>query len=73
MDIVGKNSFLFTHGCKRVNTHNKVSFNIKCFKNFFPFSSIPFTISGDNSPHCLPHSSCDVSFENLALDQPIIP
>ena len=48
MDIVGKNSFLFTHGCKRVNTHNKVSFNIKCFKNFFPFSSIPFTISGDN-------------------------
>ena len=22
-----------------------------------------------NSPYCLPYSSCDVSFENLVLDQ----
>ena len=26
------------------NIHNKVSFNIKCFKNFLPFSSILFTV-----------------------------
>ena len=26
-----------------------------------------------NSPYCLPYSSCDVSFENLVLDQLIIP
>ena len=26
-----------------------------------------------NSPYCLPYSSCDVSLENLALDQLIIP
>ena len=29
-----------------INIHNKVSFNIECFKNFLLFSSIPFTISG---------------------------
>ena len=29
-----------------INIHNKVSFNVECFKNFLPFSSIPFTISG---------------------------
>ena len=29
-----------------INIHNKVSFNIECFKNFVPFSSIPFTIPG---------------------------
>ena len=27
------------------NIHNIVSFNIECFKNCFPFSSIPSTIS----------------------------
>ena len=26
-----------------------------------------------NSPYCLPYSSCDVSMENLVLDQFIIP
>ena len=26
-----------------------------------------------NSPYCLPYSSCDVSLENLVLDQSIIP
>ena len=26
-----------------------------------------------NSPYCLPYSSCDVSLENLVLDQLIIP
>ena len=26
-----------------------------------------------NSPYCLPYSSCDVSSENLVLDQLIIP
>ena len=26
--------------------HEKVSFNTECFKNFLPFSSIPFAISG---------------------------
>ena len=26
-----------------------------------------------NSPYCLPWSSCDVSLENLVVDQPIIP
>ena len=25
-----------------------------------------------NSPYCLPYSSCDVSLENLVLNQPII-
>ena len=29
-----------------INIHNKVSFNIECFKNFLLFSSIPFTNSG---------------------------
>ena len=29
-----------------INIHNKVSFNIECFKNSVPFSSIPFTIPG---------------------------
>ena len=29
-----------------INVHNKVSFNIGYFKNFLPFSSIPFTIPG---------------------------
>ena len=26
--------------------HNKLSFNMECFKNSLPFSSIPFTIPG---------------------------
>ena len=26
-----------------------------------------------NSPYCLPYNSCDVSVENLVLDQPLIP
>ena len=26
--------------------HNKVSFNIECFKNFLPFSSISLTVPG---------------------------
>ena len=26
-----------------------------------------------NSPYCLPYTSCDVSLENLVLDQLIIP
>ena len=29
-----------------INIRNKVLFNIECFKNFLPISSIPFTISG---------------------------
>ena len=29
-----------------INIFNKVSFNIGCFKNFLPSSSIPFTIPG---------------------------
>ena len=29
-----------------INIRNKVLFNIEYFKNFLPFSSIPFTISG---------------------------
>ena len=29
-----------------INIHNKVSFDTGCFKNFLPFSSIPFTLSG---------------------------
>ena len=28
-----------------INTQNRVSFNIECFKIFLPFSSIPFIIS----------------------------
>ena len=28
-----------------VNIHNEVSFYIECVKDFFPFPSIPFTIS----------------------------
>ena len=27
-----------------INIRNKVLFNIECFKNFLPISSIPFTI-----------------------------
>ena len=29
-----------------INIHNKVSFNIECFENYLPFSSIPVTIPG---------------------------
>ena len=29
-----------------INIHNKVSFNIECFKNFLPFSSKSLTIPG---------------------------
>ena len=29
-----------------INIRNKVLFNIECFKNFLPISSISFTISG---------------------------
>ena len=29
-----------------INIHNKVSFNIECFKNFLPFSSISLTVPG---------------------------
>ena len=29
-----------------INIHNEVPFKKECFTNFFPFSSIPFTISG---------------------------
>ena len=29
-----------------INIHDTISFNIECFKNFLPFSSIPFTITG---------------------------
>ena len=29
-----------------INIHNKISFNLECFKNTFPFFSIPFTIRG---------------------------
>ena len=29
-----------------INIHNKISFNLECFKNTFPFFSIPFTIPG---------------------------
>ena len=29
-----------------ISIRNKVLFNIECFKNFLPISSIPFTISG---------------------------
>ena len=28
------------------NIHNKVSFNVERFKNFSPFSSLPFATSG---------------------------
>ena len=28
-----------------INIHNEVPFKKECFTNFFPFSSIPFTIS----------------------------
>ena len=28
------------------NIHNKVSFNIECFKNFLPLSSISLTVPG---------------------------
>ena len=35
----------------------------------------PFNLQDlmSSSPYCLPYSSCNVSFENLVLDQPIIP
>ena len=29
-----------------INIHKKISFKVEYFKNTFPFSSIPFTISG---------------------------
>ena len=37
----------------------------------FPKISLVILIS--NSPYCLPYSSCDVSLENLVLDQLTIP
>ena len=38
--------------------------------NALPFNSQDFI---GNSPYCLSYNSCDVSLENLELDQPIIP
>ena len=35
------------------NIHNKVSFNIECFKNFLSFSPILFTIFGALLRECL--------------------
>ena len=29
-----------------INIHNKISFNMECYKNTFPFSLMPFTIPG---------------------------
>ena len=43
-----------------------VIFKLKS-KNFNPLTLI------NDSPHTLLYSSCDVSLENLVLDQPIIP
>ena len=37
---------------------------------FQPFNSEDLI---SNSPYCFPYSSCDVSLENLVLDQLIIP
>ena len=44
----GNCCYSFTDVCVAItmNIHNVVSFNKECFKNFLPFSSIPFTISG---------------------------
>ena len=38
--------------------------------NALPFNSQDFI---GNSHYCLSYNSCDVSLENLELDQPIIP
>ena len=38
--------------------------------NFKPFNTQDLI---SNSPYCLPYSSCDVSLENLVVDQLIIP
>ena len=50
---------------------NKVFY---CFKStseyLLPFHSQDLV---NNSPYCLPYNSCDVSLENLVLDQMIIP
>ena len=39
-----------------INIHDEVSFNMECFQNFFPFSSIPFSISGAELTHYTPKS-----------------
>ena len=52
--------------------HKLQIFILFCFENYIkPFNSQDL-ISTCNSRNCLQYSSCDVSWENLVLDQPII-
>ena len=54
----------------------KLVFNLRLYAfNCKPTMSRPFNSQDliSNSPYCLPYSSCDVSLENLVLDQLIIP
>ena len=57
--------------------HIKHVFRISPFQLCYVFLLIsqPFNLQDliSNSPYCLPYSSCDVSLENLVLDQLIIP
>ena len=49
MEINCYNSFTDVFIAIAINIHDKVSFDIQCLKNFLPFSSKPFTISGAQS------------------------
>ena len=49
---------------------NKAHHQITTFSHSQPFDSQDFI---SNSPYCLPYSSCDVSLENLVLNQLIVP
>ena len=43
---------------------------LEFLEQIYPFHS---QVRGRNSPYCLSYSSCDISLENLVLDQLIIP
>ena len=48
---------------------NKNQFKLAGVGVIWPFNSQDLI---SNSPYCLPYSSCDVSLDNLVLDQLII-
>ena len=58
-----------------ISIRTKRSGTSRKLNKFFLFIPKPFNSQDiiSNSPYCLPYSSCDVSLENLALDQLIIP
>ena len=55
---------------ENIHTDVRPVMNLRWRTDCQPFNSQDLV---SNSPYCLPYSSCDVSLENLVLEQLIIP